>query len=74
MKKVITYILSLALCAILSFPLFPQAVSATETGSAATVIEETSPTETMPEESEQEPDSGIPDTQSVEPRDEDDNF
>lgn len=68
MKKVITYILSLALCAILSFPLFPQAVS------AATVIEETSPTETMPEESEQEPDSGIPDTQSVEPGDERDNF
>lgn len=74
MRNVITYILSLALCAILSFSLFPWAVSAAETGPASTVTEETSPTETMPDESEQEPDSGIPDIRSVEPRDEDDNF
>lgn len=74
MKKVITYILSLALCAILSFSLFSHMVSATETGVPSPMTEETSPTETIPEELEQGPDDGIPDTRSVEPRDEDDNF
>lgn len=74
MKKVITYILSLALCAILSFSLFSQMVSAAETEVPPTVTEETSPTETLPEKFEQGPDEGIPDTRSVEPRDEDDNF
>lgn len=74
MKKVITYILSFALCAVLSFSLFPQMVSATGTEVSSNVTEETSPTETLPEESEQELDCGIPDTRRVEPGDEGDNF
>lgn len=74
MKKVITYILSLSLCTILSFSLFPQVVSAAETDVPSTVTEETSPLENLPEEIEKGSDDGIPNTRSVEPRDEDDNF
>ena len=74
MKKVITYILSFILCAVLSFPVFPQMVSAVETGVSSSVTEETTPTETLSEDSVEELDCGILDTQSVWPRDEDDNF
>lgn len=74
--KVITYILSLTLCAVLSFSLFPQMVmvSAVETGVSSTVTEETAPTETLSEDSVQELDCGILDTQEECPRDQDDNF
>lgn len=74
MKHTIRTCIALLLCSILFLPLFPRSVSVAETGSAATVTEETSPAETMLEESEREPDNGILDTRSVEPRDEDDNF
>lgn len=74
MKKVTTYILSVILCAALSFSIFPQMVSAAETEVSSNVTEETFSTEPLLEKSKQELGGSIPDTRSVEPGDEGDNF
>lgn len=74
MKHTIRTCIAFLLCFVLSFAVFPQMVSAEETGDSSSVTEETSPTETLVEELEHELGCGITDTQSVEPRDEDDNF
>ena len=74
MKKTITCILSLALCATLFSPLLPRTVSAAETEAPSTAVAESVPDETTPDESEQEPNDNTPDTQSSEPDDKPDNF
>lgn len=74
MKKTITCILSLALCATLFSPLLPRMVSAAETEAPSTAVAGSVPDETTPNESTQEPEGNTPDAQSSEPDERPDNF
>ena len=74
MKKTITYILSLALCATLFSPLLPRMVSAAETEAPSTAVAGCVPDETTPNESTQEPEGNTPDAQSSEPHDKHEGF
>lgn len=74
MKKTITYILSLALCATLFSPLLPRMVSAAETEAPSTTVAGNVPDETTPDVSTQEPESNTPNAQSSEPDERPDNF
>lgn len=74
MKKTITYIFSLALCATLFSPLLPRMVSAAETEAPSTAVAGSVPDETTPNESTQEPEGNTPDAQSSEPHDKHEGF
>ena len=74
MKKTITYILSLAVCATLFSPLLPRMVSAAETEAPSTAVAGSVPDETTPNESTQEPEGNTPDAQSSEPHDKHEGF
>lgn len=74
MKKTITYIFSLALCATLFSPLLPWMVSAAETEAPSTAVAGSVPDETTPNESTQEPEGNTPDAQSSEPHDKHEGF
>lgn len=74
MKKTITYIFSLALCATLFSPLLPRMVSAAETEAPSTAVAGSVPDATTPNESTQEPEGNTPDAQSSEPHDKHEGF